>query len=118
MAKVKITVDLDDLLEVVNKYYEVEEHNFENDEDHIVHVLRRLSSRINGDRLISDGDSERMTYREYQLYTKGMCSHVVEYGTVLGRIVHCKEPVKRVRTGTLLERSSCPEHVRDVLDGY
>lgn len=116
----KIDVDLNDLLDLVNYTQADEEDDFEENggADHIVHAIRRLASRINGHRTTTNEESNRMTEREYFLYATRRCSHVVEYGTVMGSLVHCQEPVKRFRTGTFLERTSCPEHVRDTVEDY
>lgn len=112
----KITVDLKDLLDLVNYARHGEEEDFEENggTDHVVHAIRRLASRIDGHRTATNAESNRMTEREYFLYATRRCSHVVEYGNGRG-VVHCQEPVMKIRTGSLLERSECPEHVRDTV---
>lgn len=115
----KINVDLYDLLDLVNYTQADEEADFEENggADHIVHAIRRLASRINGHRTVTNDESNRMTTREYCLYATRRCSNVIEYGNGRG-IVHCQDPVMKVRTGSLLERSECPEHVRDTVENY
>lgn len=116
---IKINVDLNDLLDLVNYTREDEENDWYHnggDETHLVHKIRRLSSRIDGHRTVSDEESNRMNEREYYLYATERCGWGVAYGTTIGKTVYCQEPVKRKRTGTFFERSFCPEHVIDALE--